>query len=88
MPPWAKERRIGIWGSKGKQDISQEDGKSKCLVNKCFPGLAEKYLPMSLSFFLSFFGFALVRVWCLVCVAPLCCFTSTLECVGIVCTRR
>ena len=29
--------RIGVWGFKRKEDNSQEDRKSKCLVNKCLP---------------------------------------------------
>ena len=33
--PWAKEKRVGIWGFMEEEDNPQEDGKSKCLMNKC-----------------------------------------------------
>lgn len=29
VPFWAEKKRVGIWGSKGKKDNSQEDAKSK-----------------------------------------------------------
>lgn len=41
MPSRAKEKGVGVWGFKGKEDNSQKDGKSKCLVNKCLPCSAE-----------------------------------------------
>ena len=33
---WAKKKRVGIWGFKGKEDDSQEDGKGERLANKLF----------------------------------------------------
>ena len=38
MPSRAKEKSTGVWDFKGNEDNSQEDEKSKCLVNKCFLG--------------------------------------------------
>ena len=40
MLPRPKENWVGIWGFKAKEDIPQEDGKGKGLVNKCLPLLA------------------------------------------------
>lgn len=37
----AKEKWVDVWGFKGKEDKSQEDGKSKRLVNKGLPYHAE-----------------------------------------------
>ena len=35
MPSYTKEKGSRVWGFKGNKDISQVNGKSKCLVNKC-----------------------------------------------------
>ena len=37
MPALVKEKWVGVWDFKGEKDSSQEDGKSKCLINKCLP---------------------------------------------------
>lgn len=41
---WAKKEVVGVWGSRGGEDNSQEDGKSKYLINKCFPCHAQREL--------------------------------------------
>ena len=42
MSSWAQEKGIGIWVFKGEEENSQQDEKSKCLVNKCLPYHADK----------------------------------------------
>lgn len=40
MPLWAKEKEAGVWDFK-REDSLRQDGKSKCLLNKCLPCLSE-----------------------------------------------
>lgn len=41
MPSWAREKGVRVWNFKGEEHTSQEDGKSKGLVNKWLPYLEE-----------------------------------------------
>ena len=54
IPSWAKEKGLGVWGFKEEENNSREDEKSKCLVNRCLPGHADKsFLSLVIAHFLA-----------------------------------
>ena len=53
-PSWAKEKGLGVRGFKEEENNSPEDEKSKCLVNRCLPGHADKsFLSLVIAHFLA-----------------------------------
>ena len=53
-PSWGKEKGLGVRGFKEEENNSPEDEKSKCLVNRCLPGHADKsFLSLVIAHFLA-----------------------------------